>query len=89
MSTNKEVLYHREADGFEVQEFKAVCSQCGKVAGMFSVVNGGVPHTVAWTFSCLECLRKRYGEGKIAQDIPGAKEFIESLLRAGQGEISK
>ena len=89
MSTNKEVLYHSETGEFNVQEFKAICDHCGKTAGMFSVVNGGVPHIVAWGFACLECLRKRYDEGKITVDVPGAKEFIESLLRAPQGEVSR
>lgn len=85
MSVNRDQPLRHRDDGFEMQEFKTVCSQCGKVSGMFSVVNGGVPHVVAWTFSCSECLRKRYDEGEIAQDIPGAKEFIEELLRGGQG----
>jgi hypothetical protein len=89
MSTNKEVLYHSEAEGFNVQEFKAICDHCGKVAGMFSTINTGVSHIGGHSFACLDCLRKRYDEGKIAEDIPGAKEFIESLLRAPQGEVSR
>jgi hypothetical protein len=76
-------LYYT-VDDFRVQGFKTTCEDCGKVLGMCQIVNLGVSHVAQHVFTCLDCLQKRRDEGKISDDIPGAREFIDSVLGSGR-----
>ena len=79
----KQILYY-SVDGIRVQGFKTTCGDCGRVLGMCQILNNGVSHVARHVFTCLDCLQKRYDEGKISDDISGAREFIEFVLELGR-----